>query len=65
MMCIAGKTGEVILDDVADRIPIYWLWHGGPDADEMRPWLEINTASPPGQVSKATTHAPTTKLTIP
>ena len=49
-MIFIGMSGEVVLDDNADREPDYWLWHFGEDMEQFEHWTDINMTDPPGEV---------------
>ena len=43
-------SGSVVLDDLADREPDYWMWHLSPKMDAFDYWLDIQMTQPQGQV---------------
>ena len=38
------------MDDKADRVPNYQIWHLLPGQDEFTVWQDVNMVLPPGQV---------------
>ena len=51
ILLLLGVTGTVVMDENADRLPNYWLWHMNPAGSEFQVWTEIRMIDPPGQVN--------------
>ena len=34
-------TGEILLDNNAERVPDYWMWSLGPGEEEFTPFLKV------------------------
>ena len=46
----SGITGPVVMDENADKLPRYSLWHMNPELTAFQVWTEINMIEPSGQV---------------
>ncbi len=43
-------TGNVVIDDNADRDPNYWVWNYMEGEEKMKPWLELRMTEPNNKV---------------
>ena len=48
-----GKTGDVLIDQYADRTDIFSVWSFGPDDDQYYQFMEINLATAADKVRTA------------
>ncbi len=42
MFCLTGLTGDVRLDENADRVPSYWLWDYRPEQKIFQPFAYMS-----------------------
>ena len=49
---LQGITGQVKLDDNADRDPNYWLWMFNPEVETFQFWTAIEMTREDGEVVK-------------
>ena len=48
-----GKTGDLVMNSVADRESDFWLWQFGPGAEEFDNSVEIQMNQPTQKVGKS------------